>query len=272
MSASTKLPGTIIPSEIIPPVTVRTTRSKCLYDIIVKEGATLHAPNLLEIQHVLKLEESARLDAPNLKTMGGKMFLGRGVRFFAPFLAQTYGQVEISDGAQFTAPRLTSVGWHLTIGGGAIVEAPELHTIGYGLRLKTKLTLPRLAQVGHLQLDQAAALVAPHLADCGDLYAEVDATLDAEELRSVASLYLADNTHLTLPHLVTIRDDLGVGVGAHLEAGGLEKVFGDAHFAAGALVSNNWGSIIVGGTIANDAGGTATAPCLRLPARRGVRP
>lgn len=57
-----------------------------LNDIIVREGATLNAPNLTEVSGCVDVHEGGTLTAPNLTEVRGSVYVYEGATIIAPLI------------------------------------------------------------------------------------------------------------------------------------------------------------------------------------------
>ena len=220
----------------------RTTTADTIDNIILNCGATLHAPNLVEVTGNAHISMNARLDAPKLRKVHG---LTVGTEVVFPELEVTTGIVEIRNGS-LQAPELIDSD-RIELFPGGELYSPQLQTIRtLFIHQSAKLNARRLRQVtdilrvhqdavyhndsllevGCCDLRQYSTLTAAKLAKCADLYVEIGAALNAA-IEEAGTIYLESDASIRLEELKTIHGDLGIGDGAVFDARNLRQIEGN---------------------------------------------
>ena len=243
-----------------------TTKARALDSILLKDGATLFAPNLEVSTGRVYCSKGTRLHAPKLRSVS-EIVVGPGCKIdlpalariwavdlrrdamlHAPELAQVDGPVELVENSTFTAPQLRSVD-SLKLWKGAGLIANDLRRVTKGIVLCEAVVakLNALQSAGHLDLQTGATLIAAKLAECGDLYIAPRVALRAT-LEEVGTIYLEKDAAFELTDLRRTAGDIGIGEGAALSTPALEVIGGDLTCGPNSRISSTREPMVEGET------------------------
>ena len=152
--------------------------------IVVREGATLVAPALIE---------------------AGNVYLSYRATLVAPALTKA-GNVSASDDATLTAPALTEAG-SVVVYKGATMTTPMLRKSGeVYIGSRAMWTSPALTEAGGVYIDIGATWVAPALSKVGDATIREGATWTTPALIEAGNVFVNPGATWTAPKLIVVSN------------------------------------------------------------------